>query len=44
MEIDEIAEYDFQYLADELIYEEIANPTLKKHIDTAGESLKFSLY
>ena len=44
MWIDEIAEYDFQYLADELIYEEIANQTLKTHIDMAGGGLKIILF
>lgn len=35
--IDEIAESDFPYLADVLIYEDITNPALKEHIDRAGE-------
>ncbi|UTC76299.1 nucleotidyltransferase domain-containing protein [Treponema sp. OMZ 792] len=34
--IDEIAESDFPYLADILIYEEITNPALKEHIDRVG--------
>lgn len=37
--IDEVAESDFPYLADVLIYEEITNPALKEHIDRAGERL-----
>ena len=35
--IDEIAESDFPYLADVLIYEEITNPALKEHIDMVGK-------
>ncbi len=37
--IDEIAESDFPYLADVLIYEEITNPALKEHIGRVGEKL-----
>ena len=33
---DEIAELDFPYLADVLIYEEIADPALKEYIDRMG--------
>lgn len=35
--IDEIAESDFPYLADVLIYEDITNPALKEHIDKVGK-------
>lgn len=37
--IDEIAESDFPYLADVIIYEDIINPALKAHIDRMGEWL-----
>lgn len=37
--IDEIAESDFPYLADVLIYEDIANTALKEHIDRVGRGL-----
>ena len=37
--IDEIAESDFPYLADVIIYEDIINPALKDHIDRMGERL-----
>ncbi|MGP1489469.1 MAG: nucleotidyltransferase family protein [Treponema sp.] len=37
--IDEIAESDFPYLADVIIYEDIINPGLKDHIDRMGERL-----
>ncbi|UTY25852.1 nucleotidyltransferase family protein [Treponema denticola] len=37
--IDEIAESDFPYLADVIIYEDITNPALKEHIDRVGERL-----
>ena len=35
--IDEIAESDFPYLADVIIYEDITNPALKEHIDMVGK-------
>nr|WP_303932836.1 nucleotidyltransferase domain-containing protein [Treponema denticola] len=35
--IDEIAESDFPYLADVIIYEDITNPALKEHIDRVGK-------
>ena len=35
--IDEIAESDFPYLADVIIYEDITNPALKEHIDRMGQ-------
>lgn len=37
--IDEIAESDFPYLADVIIYEDITNPALKEHIDRVGKRL-----
>ena len=37
--IDEIAESDFPYLADVIIYEDIINPALKDHVDRMGERL-----
>ena len=37
--IDEIAESDFPYLADVLIYEDITNAALKEHIDRVGRLL-----
>ena len=37
--IEEIAESDFPYLADVLIYEDITNAALKDHIDRMGERL-----
>ena len=37
--IDEIAESDFPYLADVIIYEDIINPALKDHVDRMGENL-----
>ena len=37
--IDEIAESDFPYLADVLIYEDITSPALKEHIDRVGRGL-----
>ena len=36
MEIDEIAESDFLYLADVLIYADIANSALEERIDRVG--------
>ena len=37
--IEEIAESDFPYLADVLIYEDITNAALKDHIDRMAERL-----
>ena len=37
--IDEIAESDFPYLADVLIYEDITNTALKEHIGRVGQLL-----
>ncbi len=37
--IDEIAESDFPYLAEVIIYEDITNPVLKEHIDRVGRGL-----
>ena len=37
--IDEIAESDFPYLADVLIYEDITNAALKEHIGRVGQLL-----
>lgn len=37
--IDEIAESDFPYLTDIVIYEDITNVDLKEHIDRVGRTL-----